>query len=319
MTANHRRTFVSALLAQTLLALASAASAQDVTVYGTEAEYDAVAGTADACLDFDGSTQSLVSGASFSGAVTFGSPEAFDPTQVNWSSDAVSDAGTMDLAIGVGSMDGSFATAVQAFKVTFLSNSNAPTVALYAGDGTLLASVSAPNAPGFLGVVSTTPVARFVITPANFPGSISRDRFFLDDFCWTTTLPGPEPEPEPETDPAALCHELADAIAAAPAEAFRGRNRQRALGNKMEVVCRRIEAGDEDSLRSALQKLLHDLHPKCDGERGPKDWVTDATVQAELEAKMETLVAALQDALGEEGASADDDGHGHGHGRGRNK
>jgi hypothetical protein len=337
MANRYRHTLAAAILGPLLLA-ASPALAQDATVYGNEADYDAAAVAPGPCIDFNGSTGALVSGASFSADVTFGSPEAADTTQVNWSSDAISDAGSVTAPNGVGPMDGTFTATQTAFKLTFLSNANAPTVDLYAEDATLIGTFAAPNAPGFFGVVSTTPIKRFVITPNVFAGTEDRDRFFIDDFCLGT---GPAVEPPPEADLATMCHELDDAVAAADGAAFRGKNRQHALANKLRVVCRRIESGDAGSLCAAKQKLTHDLLPKMDGEGSPKDWVVDATVQADLEAKIDALVAALDDAIEAAGGCpsdpADDDGddgedggdggagaggpsaQGKAHGRGHNK
>ncbi len=301
----RRCTLAGALLAP-LLITASTAFGQDATAYGNAADYDAAAGTGDYCLDFTGSTGTFVAGSSFSADVAFGSPEAADPTLVNWSSEAISDAGSVTAPNGVGTMDGTFAGTVAAFKFTFLSNATPATVDLYAEDATLIASLAAPNAPGFFGVVSMTPVKRFVITPGVFDdGTGNRDRFFIDDFCVTAVIAGP-PEPPGTTDLSAMCADLAAAVAAADASSFRARNRQRALGNKLRVVCARIDAGDADSLCAALAKLQHDILPKTDGETGPKDWVTDATVQQDLEDRIAALATALEDAIEALGGCPDD-------------
>jgi hypothetical protein len=322
MRAPRRRTAAGALLASLLLVAASPALAQDATAYGNEADYDAAAGAADFTIDFNGSTGALVAGSSFSAAVSFGSPEATDATQVNWSSDAISDAGSTTSVNGVGPMDGTFTGTAMAFKFTFSSNANAPTVDLYAEDATLIASLTAPNAPGFFGVVSTKAVKRFVITPAAFTdGTGNLDRFFIDDFSATAEVAAPPP---PTADLSAMCHDLAAAFAATDASAFRGRNRQRAFANKLRAVCARIDDGD---LCAALSKLRHDILPKTDGEGRPKDWVTDATAQQALEDQVNALVAALEDAIEAAGGCpsdpSDDDGEGDGpsanglaHGRG---
>ena len=102
-----------------------------------------------------------------------------------------------------------------------------------------------------------------------------------------------------------MCHDLAAAVAAADPSAFRNRNRQNALANKLRVVCRLIDAGDDASLRAALHKLEHDILRKMDGERSPQDWVTVPAVQQTLEDQVGALVAALEDAIDAPGASAE--------------
>src|SRR5688572_626277 len=126
MANRHGPTLAAAVLAPLLLA-ASPAFGQDATVYGNEADYDAAAAAPGPCIDFNGSTGALVAGSSFGADVAFGSPEAADTTQVNWSSDAISDAGSVTAPNGVGPLDGTFTTPQAAFKLTFLSNATAPT------------------------------------------------------------------------------------------------------------------------------------------------------------------------------------------------
>lgn len=313
------------LLAAAALALAAApALAQDPAVYGNQADYDAAAGASDFCLDFNGSTGALVDGGSFSGDVTFTSPEASDPSQVNWNSDAISDAGSTTDPVGVGPVDGTFTGTAMAFRFMLSSAASAPTIELYAADSSLIATVNAPSASGFFGVISSVPVKRFVVVNGLFEGTTNRDRFFIDDFCATAVVDtggggGP--------DLAALlaqCEELDAAVAAADPSAFRRANRQRTLGRKLAVVCRKIEAGN---LCAALQKLRHDILPKTDGETGPTDWVTDPTVQQDLEDRINALIATLEEAGGctdeDDGDDAvDDEGpseNGLAHGRGHNR
>jgi hypothetical protein len=289
------------------MALAVApALAQDVTVYDNQTDYDAAAGASDYCIDFNGSTGALVSGSSFSGDVTFGSPEASDATQVNWNSDAISDAGSTTDAFGVGPLDGTFTGTAMAFRFVLSSAANAPTVDLYAADSSLIATVNAPSGSGFFGVVTTVPVKRFVVNNGLF-GDGTRDRFFIDDFCATAEVGGGGGTPP--ADLAAMCADLDAAVAAADASAFRNAHRRKALLNKLRVVCNRIDAGDVESLCAALRKLQHDVLPKTDGEAHPQDWIVDATVQQDLEDRINALIAGLEDAieaLG--GCPSDDDG-----------
>ncbi len=132
MSSRHGPTLAGALLAPLLLVVAAPAFGQDATAYGNATDYDAAAGASDFCLDFNGSIGALVVGTTFSTDVTFGSPEATDATQVNWSSDALSDAGSTTAANGVGTVDGTFTGTAMAFKLTFSSNANPATVDLFA-------------------------------------------------------------------------------------------------------------------------------------------------------------------------------------------
>jgi hypothetical protein len=158
-----------------------------VTVFSTEAAYDAATGPELFFLDFDGSPGggALVAGNSFSPAVSFGSPEAADPTQVLWNSDAITDAGPT-----VGPMSGLFTNPVFAFAFDFSSASSAETISLYDVGDTLLDAVVAPNPSGFFGVVSDEAVKRFVITNGLFPTG-GRDRFFVDSFRANGVVPVP--------------------------------------------------------------------------------------------------------------------------------
>lgn len=152
-----------------------------VTVYGNETDYNNATGAQIFLIDFNGSTGAFVDGGSFSGEVTFGSPEAEDPTLVNWNSDAISDAGSTSSPTNVGPIDGVFTTPVRAFALVFLSAGEAETVHMFDEGGALIASVLAPNASGFFGVVSATPIKSFFLENGLFPNG-NRDRFFIDDF-----------------------------------------------------------------------------------------------------------------------------------------
>jgi hypothetical protein len=316
-----RSTAVSALALAGLCLSAAAARAQDVTVFGSESDYAAAVGDQVFCLDFDGSTGALVDGSSFSSDVTFSSPEATDPTQVNWSSDAISDAGSTTAPNGVGPVGGAFATAAAAFKLTFSSAGTAETVELYDASDNLVASVTAPNASGFFGVVSSTPIQRFVILPGIFDESTGdRDRFFVDDFCVNEAAP-----PPPTLDE--MCAALLAAVEGADPASFQNAGKQGALVHKLENVCAKIAKGNLRGTCQAIQKLTHDVLPKTDGEGAPGDWVTDATLQQSLEDGIQELLAALQaeaDALGgcRHGnggtgpGSGGGNGNGHGHGNG---
>ena len=301
-------------------ALGTAEAAE--TVYSDLESYSAAAGADDFCLDFNGSTGALVSGDSFSSSVTFTSPEASDPTQVNWNSDAISDAGSTTDSLGVGPLGGTFAGTAQAFHFTLSSSSNAPSIELYDEADALFATVNAPGGTGFFGVVSDTPVKRFVIRNGLFEDS-TRDRFFIDDFCATAEVAS---EPPPATDLDTLCHDLAAAVEAADVSAFGNQGKKGALLNKLDVVCRHIGRGDAKGYCKAIQKLVHDIHPKTDGEGSPSDFVTDPTVQQALEDQISALIAALEaevDALGgckpKHAGGHEEQAHGNSGGNGKGK
>lgn len=301
----------AACAAAALPFLAAPAAAQDVTVYSGQAEYDAAAGTSDFCIDFDGSSGTTVSGDSFSAAVAFGSPEASDPSQVLWSSDAITDAGSTSANNGVGPMSGTFTADAQAFRLVFSSASEAPSVELYDASDSLIATVTAPSGSGFFGVVSATAVKRFVIRQGIVSGGgffpDLRDRFFVDDFCATAVVEAAPEDPGLE----GLCHALEAAIEAADDGAFHRERKKGALLKKVACVCRHIERGDLGGYCRAIDKLEHDVLPKTDGEGEPKDWVTDPTLQQDLEERIRGLIAALEAAAEELGGcegGCDDDG-----------
>ena len=161
-----------------------------VTVFSTQTAYDAATGPEIFFLDFNGNPVggALVSGNIFSPAVSFGSPEATNPAQVLWNSDAISDAGST--SANVGPMSGLFTNPISAFAFDFSSASSAETVSLYDAGDTLLAAVVAPNPAGFFGVTSDEAVKRFVITNGLFPTG-GRDRFFVDSFRANDVIPAP--------------------------------------------------------------------------------------------------------------------------------
>jgi len=159
-----------------------------VTVFNNEADYDAATGSQIFLINFDGNPSggTLAAGNSFSAAVTFGSPEASDPTQVWWNSDAISDAGSTTAPNGVGPMDGIFTDPVYAFALVFLSSGENETVYLYDESDALIGAVVAPNPTGFFGVLSDTPIKSFFIDNGEFwkvpEEEYWPDRFFIDDF-----------------------------------------------------------------------------------------------------------------------------------------
>ena len=175
------------LIAVVLVAMTTSAQAV-VLSFTDESAYNAAVGSQLFFIDFNG-LPGGVSAGNFVGQVDFGSPEAEDPTQVLYGSDALTDAGSTIATNYVGPVDGLFATPVSAFGLVFLSSGNPQTLELYDA-GTSLVGTAVSNPGGFFGVVSSIPVASFIIRNGEFsPGN--RDRFFVDDFRANTAVPEP--------------------------------------------------------------------------------------------------------------------------------
>lgn len=159
-----------------------------VAVFDNEADYNAATGSQIFLINFDGSPSGgeLKLGSYFSAAVTFGSPEASDPTQVWWNVGEICDAGSTTAPNVVGPMDGVFTDPVYAFALLFSSSGAAEEVSLYDESDVLIATVTAPNPTGFFGVLSDTPIKKFVIDNGEFWKEPEEeywpDRFFIDDF-----------------------------------------------------------------------------------------------------------------------------------------
>jgi hypothetical protein len=247
-----------AISALSLALLAGAATAQDAEVFGDASSFEAACAHVLFSIDFDGSPGTVVDGDSFHPGVTFSSPEAPDPSQVVWSSDAITDAGSTTAANFVGPMAGEFASPVRGFSLTFLSASEQQTVELYDEDGDLIDSVVAPNASGFFGVLSHTPIKSFVIVNGLFDNG-NPDRFFIDDFaacapCDLGDLSAFVEALDPEAD---MTH---------PSVAV-NENRIDTLLNCLGAVENSLDACDiEDAV-----DLLLSLRQKADG--GSNDWL----------------------------------------------
>jgi len=82
---------------------------------------------------------------------------------------------------------------------------------------------------------------------------------------------------------------------------FSNANQQNALGNKVDSVIAKIDAGDLTSLSEAIDKLMHDILPKTDGKNRPPDWVVDPQAQQELEARINAILDALRAELAAQG------------------
>jgi hypothetical protein len=118
-------------------------------------------------------------------------------------------------------------------------------------------------------------------------------------FRWNTRIGAFRLSP---SNPAEMTQELIARVDALPSSSFRQPNQRTALLGKLEEVLAAIEGGTRCDLCRAVRKLEHDILPKTDGESPPPDWVTEPAAQAELEAQILALIAAL---LGEAGGCGD--------------
>jgi hypothetical protein len=177
-----RHQFLGFLCALALWVGASTA-AQAVTVFSSEAAYNAAVGNQLFFINFNGSPAGgQLSNGSFNPGISFGSPEASNPSAVFWNDNAITDAGSTTFFTGVGPMSGVFTDPVSAFGLIFSSAAELETIKLYNELNTLIDTVQAVNANGFFGVLSGTPIQRFIIEQGIFPETQGRDRFFVDDF-----------------------------------------------------------------------------------------------------------------------------------------
>ena len=164
-----------------IAACAGNAQSANVTVFGNAANYSAATGSESFMIDFNGSPGALVDGSTISAFATFSSPEASNPALVNWNSNALSDAGSTLVTTSVGPLAIDFTDpATFAFSLDFLSAGEQETLELYDSSHNLIASVLAPNASGFFGLVSDTAIDSVIIRNGLFSGG-NRDRFFIDN------------------------------------------------------------------------------------------------------------------------------------------
>jgi len=175
-----------------LLFLTARPAAAVVTVYDNVTDYNNAVGAELFFIDFDSSPGAIVDGGTISPHVTFGSPEASDPSKVLWNSDALSDAGSTTAPNSVGPLDGVITSPVQAMALEFSSAGNSPTVSFFDSSDVLIDAIVSPNTSGFFGVVSATPIKSFLITNGTFPNG-DPDRFFIDDLRANAVNPVPEP------------------------------------------------------------------------------------------------------------------------------
>jgi hypothetical protein len=93
--------------------------------------------------------------------------------------------------------------------------------------------------------------------------------------------------------------QIDDYIQVLPESAFESNPEQRknAFYEKLieneegDAVIQLMEAG---LYQDALDKLLHGIRPKCDGDPDPLDWITDPEAQAKLLAMIDALIEYLE-------------------------
>ncbi len=182
------------------LALASAAfaaQAASVTIYTDEAAYLAAVGATRTYIDFAGSPAAVVSGASFSPDVTFGSCSdgavtGSCGTQVLHNSGGITDLGGSAANNGVASLGWRFNLAdVYAFGFNYVSG-NIDGVNLV-DMGLAITPLDTTAASGFIGLVSDAAFYGGIAVNAVFAGNIGNDRYFLDDFRINGGATVPEP------------------------------------------------------------------------------------------------------------------------------
>lgn len=109
---------------------------------------------------------------------------------------------------------------------------------------------------------------------------------------------------EEEPTPGERIAALIDAVSELPTTAFSNKNHKKTLLNKLAVVEANIASDTLCGLCAALDKLLHDILPKTDGESPPPDWVIDEEAQARLEEQIVALIQALEDEVAAAGGCA---------------
>ncbi|MGD8567327.1 MAG: PEP-CTERM sorting domain-containing protein [Gammaproteobacteria bacterium] len=193
MARNISHSIFFGIALMTMLVWSNASNAL-VMVYDNGTDYTAAVGAELFFVDFNSSPGATVDGSTISSDVVFSSPEASNPSQVVWNSDALTDAGSTIALNNVGPLGMDFTTDVYGFSLSFSSSGNLQTVELYDNTDSLIDSVLSPTPGGFFGVTSDTAINHVIIRNGLFsPGN--RDRFFIDDL----RANGPASVPEPGT------------------------------------------------------------------------------------------------------------------------
>ena len=175
-----KRIVVSALLSAVVGAQAAP------IVYTDEAAYLAAVGATQTYFDFAGSPGAIVSGASFSPSVTFGScTDSSAPgscgTQVFHNSGGITDLGGSAAPNGVASVAWRFnINDVFAFAFNYVSGE---IDAVNLVDAALnLTHINTSNASGFIGLVNDVAFFGAIAVNGVFAGGVGNDRYFIDDF-----------------------------------------------------------------------------------------------------------------------------------------
>lgn len=192
---------LASLASLATLGLAAALPTQAaVLVYTTEADYLAAVGSRRAYIDFVGSPGAVVSGGSFSPAVTFGScTDSAAPgtcgTTVLHNSNAITDLGGSSAPNGVASLAWRF-NEPDVFALAFHYVSGEVDGVRLVDAGSLATQlIDTTSANGFIGLVSDSAFYGGIGVNAVFAGGIGNDRYFIDDF--RINAPGPMTVPEP--------------------------------------------------------------------------------------------------------------------------
>ena len=114
------------------------------------------------------------------------------PANVQWSSNALTDAGSTIASNFVGPLSIDFTDpSIFNFSLIFTSASEQETLELYDNTSTLFASVLSPNASGFFGLTSDVAIDYVIIRNGIFPTTGGNDRFFIDNLSANAVVPVP--------------------------------------------------------------------------------------------------------------------------------
>ena len=152
-----------------------------VMVYDNDIDYTSAVGTELFLIDFNSSPGTWVDGSTIDSNAVFSSPEASNPNQVVWNSDAITDAGSTTADNNVGPIAIDFINS-GIFGFSFISSSSGEfqTIELFDNSDLLIASVLSPSNSGFFGFVSDIAISSAKILPGAY-GVGLYDRFFIDD------------------------------------------------------------------------------------------------------------------------------------------
>lgn len=162
------------------LMLWNTSSSATVMTYGDESSYISSVGGEIFFNDFSGGPGGYTNGSLIDPTnALFSSPDASDPSLVNWQT-YIGDAGSTT-GNGVGSLQIDFiSTVIYGFSFVSLSSGEQQTIELYDDSATMLGSVLSPSNSGFFGFTSDIAISMVKILPGEYaPGSY--DRFFIDD------------------------------------------------------------------------------------------------------------------------------------------